>query len=51
MYGKIMSIGDDLMMRYFELVTPVSLEEISEINKDWIRHLHPRDVKMRLAGK
>jgi len=50
MYGKIMSIGDDLMMRYFELVTPVSLEEISEINKGLDQGtLHPRDVKMRLA--
>ncbi|HHX51873.1 MAG TPA: tyrosine--tRNA ligase [Clostridia bacterium] len=50
MYGKTMSIGDDLMMRYFELVTPASLKEISEIKKGLDQGtLHPRDVKMRLA--
>ena len=50
MYGKTMSIADELMVRYFELVTPVTLEEIRTIDqglKDGT--LHPRDVKMRLA--
>ncbi|MFZ5641753.1 MAG: tyrosine--tRNA ligase [Bacillota bacterium] len=50
MYGKTMSIADELMVRYFELVTPVSMEEIRGIEtglKDG--SLHPRDVKMRLA--
>ena len=49
-YGKTMSIADELMTRYFELVTPVSMEEIRQIDsglKDG--SLHPRDVKMRLA--
>jgi len=31
MYGKVMSISDDLIVRYFELLTEVPLEEISEI--------------------
>ncbi|WP_227765802.1 tyrosine--tRNA ligase [Zhaonella formicivorans] len=50
MYGKTMSIADELMVRYFELVTSVSLEELQEI-KEGLQtgKLHPRDVKMRLA--
>ncbi|MDI9567460.1 MAG: tyrosine--tRNA ligase, partial [Bacillota bacterium] len=33
MYGKVMSLPDELMIRYFELVTNVPLEEIREIEK------------------
>lgn len=50
MYGKIMSLPDELMLRYYELVTRVSLEEIRAIDqgmKDG--SLHPRDIKMRLG--
>lgn len=50
MYGKTMSIADNLMVRYFELVTPVSLEELRTIERGLADGtLHPRDVKMRLA--
>jgi tyrosyl-tRNA synthetase len=50
MYGKTMSIPDGLMLRYFELVTPVSLAELREISAGLKEGgLHPRDVKMRLA--
>lgn len=50
MYGKTMSIADELMIRYFELVTPVSLAEIRDIEEGMKNGaLHPRDVKMRLA--
>lgn len=50
MYGKTMSIADELMVRYFELVTPVTLEEIRTIDQGLKNGtLHPRDVKMRLA--
>lgn len=50
MYGKTMSIPDDIMLRYFELVTDVSTGEIREMERG-LREgsLHPRDVKMRLA--
>jgi len=50
MFGKTMSIADELMVRYFELVTPVSMEEIRSIETG-LRDgsLHPRDVKMRLG--
>ncbi len=50
MYGKTMSLPDELMIRYFELVTAVSLEEIQAIQNGLQNgELHPRDVKMRLA--
>ncbi|GAW93520.1 tyrosyl-tRNA synthetase [Calderihabitans maritimus] len=50
MYGKTMSLPDELMVRYFELVTTVPLEEIKEIERGLREgYLHPRDVKMRLA--
>ncbi len=50
MYGKTMSIADELMVRYFELVTPVSMEEIRGIEAGLNSgSLHPRDVKMRLG--
>ncbi len=49
-YGKTMSIADELMIRYFELVTPISLEEL-EVLKEGLEKdkLNPRDIKMRLA--
>lgn len=50
MYGKTMSLPDELMVRYFELVTSVPLEEVRSIATGLANEsLHPRDVKMRLA--
>ena len=50
MYGKTMSIADELMTRYFELVTPVEMEEIRAVEKGLkAGEIHPRDLKMRLA--
>lgn len=50
MYGKTMSIPDELMVRYFELVTQVPMEEIKTIKQGLDDgSLHPRDVKMRLG--
>lgn len=49
-YGKTMSLPDELIVRYFELVTPVSLAEVKSIEfglQDG--SMHPRDVKMKLA--
>lgn len=49
-YGKTMSLPDELIVRYFELVTPVGLEEVRRIKNDLSSGvLHPRDAKMRLA--
>lgn len=51
MYGKAMSIPDELMDKYFELVTdltPIQIQKIKEDIESGI--LHPRDAKM-LLGK
>ncbi len=50
MYGKAMSIPDELMMRYFMLVTDMSIEEQEQLSTDLESGAaHPRDVKMKLA--
>ena len=50
MYGKVMSIPDHLMIRYFELVTDVSLNEIDQIKINLQNdNLHPQDAKKKLA--
>ncbi|NLK01450.1 MAG: tyrosine--tRNA ligase [Clostridia bacterium] len=50
MYGKTMSIPDNLIVRYFELVTKMPADEVMKIEEGLTREqLHPRDVKMRLA--
>jgi len=50
MFGKILSISDVLMWRYFELVSAKSLKEIEQIKRDVeTRTLHPKKVKEELA--
>ena len=50
MYGKAMSIPDELMMRYFMLVTDMSIEDQEQLAKELESGAaHPRDVKMKLA--
>lgn len=50
MYGKAMSIPDELMVKYFELVTDLSSEQIQTIKINLASgELHPRDAKMLLA--
>jgi len=49
MYGKTMSIPDDLILRYFELATDVSLDELDRIRSELNSGTNPRDIKMRLA--
>ncbi|MBN6887611.1 tyrosine--tRNA ligase [Cytobacillus horneckiae] len=50
MYGKSMSIPDELMLKYFNLVTNFGPEEIEDITaKLESGSLHPRDAKMRLS--
>ena len=43
-YGKLMSVADELMFRYFELVTRVSEQDMTAL-----KALHPMDAKKRLA--
>jgi tyrosyl-tRNA synthetase len=50
MYGKLMSLPDSLMLKYFQLLTPLSETEIEKIKADWESGaLHPRAAKARLA--
>lgn len=50
MYGKVMSVPDAAMSKYYRLVTRFSPHEIDEIEKAVAAGtMHPRDAKMRLA--
>jgi tyrosyl-tRNA synthetase len=50
MYGKILSISDELMWRYYELLSSKSLEEIEELKSGvGSGKLHPKSVKEALA--
>jgi len=50
MFGKVMSVRDDLIIKYFTLTTDASLEEIKAIEKGLkTGKLNPRDAKARLA--
>lgn len=50
MFGKTMSIPDELMIRYFELVTKVEVAEIRQLEKGLAEgKIHPRDLKMKLG--
>jgi len=50
MFGKVLSISDELMWRYFELLSTCTLEEIAQI-KEGVSSgsLHPKKVKEDLA--
>jgi tyrosyl-tRNA synthetase len=50
-FGKIMSISDDLMWRYLELLSFRPLTEIGKWRREVGEGLNPRDVKFRLAGE
>lgn len=49
MYGKTMSIPDDLIISYFELATDVPIEKIEEVKKALKEGENPRNLKMELA--
>jgi tyrosyl-tRNA synthetase len=50
MFGKLLSITDDLMWQYYELLSDLSLEEIAGLKKDVKEgKLHPKAVKVGLA--
>jgi len=52
MYGKIMSISDEMMWRYYELLTDVSLAEIAKMNQDAASGAaHPMALKKDLARR
>ena len=50
MFGKVMSVSDDLMFRYYEVITEVSPEEVEKIKADVANGtLHPMEAKKRLG--
>ena len=51
MFGKVMSMADDLIIKYFLLCTDVPLKEIDEIDKGLKAGDNPRDAKVRLASE
>src|SRR3990172_5239270 len=49
-FGKVMSVSDDLMYRYYELVSAVSLANLEKIKSDVMSGaLHPMEAKKRLG--
>lgn len=52
MFNKLMSISDELMWRYYELLTDLSPAEIERLKQGVARgELHPKNVKMDLARR
>ena len=49
MFGKIMSISDDLMWRWFELLSFISEAEITSLKQEMDAGKNPRDIKFILA--
>lgn len=49
MFGKIMSISDELMWRYFELLSFRPMSEIAKFNEECQNGANPRDYKFKLA--
>ena len=49
MFGKIMSLSDELMWRYFELVSRLTLKEIDNLKSLVKSGSNPRDIKLQLA--
>jgi tyrosyl-tRNA synthetase len=49
MFGKIMSISDELMWRYFELLSFRPMSEVEQFQRDIAAGANPRDIKFLLA--
>ncbi|AJI52795.1 tyrosine--tRNA ligase [Francisella philomiragia] len=49
MFGKVMSISDELMWRYYELLSFKSLDTIANLKQDVVNGTNPRDIKIELA--
>lgn len=49
-YGKVLSISDELMFRYYELLSDASIDEIAGLKREMdAGTMHPKEIKMRLA--
>lgn len=49
MFGKIMSISDELMWRYFDLLSFRPIEELEDLREQVANGANPRDIKIELA--
>jgi tyrosyl-tRNA synthetase len=49
MFGKIMSISDELMWRWFDLLSFKSTDEIAKLRAEQAKGKNPRDIKIQLA--
>jgi tyrosyl-tRNA synthetase len=49
MFGKLMSISDELMWRYFEVLSFRTLDDIAGLKKKVAQGMNPRDAKFELA--
>jgi tyrosyl-tRNA synthetase len=49
MFGKLMSISDELMWRYYELLSFRSLAEVADLKRECAEGRNPRDAKVMLA--
>ena len=51
MFGKVMSVRDDLILDYFLLCADIAVEEIKKIKSEMASGKNPRDIKLDLAEK
>lgn len=49
MFKKVMEVPDNLIIRYYELVTDEHPDEIDKVKKELAEGVNPRDIKYRLA--
>ena len=49
MFGKVMSLPDSLIIKYFTLATRAPLTEVAQLEKNLATGANPRDVKMKLG--
>jgi tyrosyl-tRNA synthetase len=50
MFGKTMRVSDELMLRYYELLTDLTTQQLSQLRQDLAQgKKHPREAKVELA--
>ncbi len=49
MFGKVMTINDGLIVKYFEHATTIPMDEVKQLEKELKSGSNPRDIKKRLA--
>lgn len=50
MFGKAMSVPDNLIIKYFELATEVPMDKVEEYKEKLASGANPKDIKMELAS-